>query len=67
MALIGRVIYWIATVIAALLVLGTCIVLVLGAFDAWGFKSENNILEAFVFIPALLIWAIGWGCRYILS
>jgi hypothetical protein len=64
---IGLVLYWAATVVAALLALGTVVVLILGAFNVLGFKSENNVHEAFVFIPALLIWLIGRACRYFLA
>jgi hypothetical protein len=59
--------YWVATATAALLALGTVVVLIMGAFNMWGFKSENNVLEAFVFIPALLIWLIGRACRYFMA
>jgi hypothetical protein len=62
---IGMVLYWVATAIAAFLALGTAAVLIMGAFDVWGFKSENNAIEAFVFLPALLIWLFGRACRYL--
>lgn len=64
---IGMVLYWLATAVAVFLALGTVVVLILGSFDLLGFKSENNILEAFVFIPAFLIWLIGRACRYFMS
>jgi hypothetical protein len=64
---IGMVLYWAATAVAAFLALGTVAVLIMGAFNAWGFKSENNVLEAFVFIPALLIWLFGRACRYFMA
>jgi hypothetical protein len=67
LALIGNVLYWTCTAIAVFLALGTVAVLVLGSFDVWGFKPENNVLEAFVFIPALLIWLLGRACRYLLA
>jgi hypothetical protein len=63
---IGMVLYW-ATAVAAFLALGTVAVLIMGAFNVWGFKSENNVLEAFVFIPALLIWLFGRACRYFMA
>jgi len=61
------VLYWATTIVATFLVLGTVVVLIMGAFNVWGFRSENNVLEAFVFIPALLIWLIGRACRYLLA
>jgi hypothetical protein len=61
------VLYWATTIVAAFLALGTVVVLIMGAFNVWGFRSENNVLEAFVFIPALLIWLIGRACRYLLA
>lgn len=60
---IGMTIYWIALVIALFLALGTVIVIVAGYFEMWGFRAENNILEAFVFIPALLLWLLGLASR----
>jgi hypothetical protein len=53
------VLYWTATVVAAFLALGTAVVLIMGAFNVFGFKAENNVLETFVLIPALVIWLIG--------
>ncbi|HLL26305.1 MAG TPA: hypothetical protein VKT73_01465 [Xanthobacteraceae bacterium] len=67
LARVGIALYWIASCIAAFLALGTVVVIALGMFNAMGFKSENNILEAFVFIPAVLIWLIGRACRYLLA
>jgi hypothetical protein len=64
---IGMALYWLATAVAVFLALGTVVVLILGAFDMWGFKSEDNILEAFVFIPAFLIWLFGRACRYFMA
>ena len=64
---IGIVLYWMATTVAAFLALGTVMVLIMGAFNMWRFKSENNVVEAFVFIPALLIWLIGRASRYFLA
>jgi hypothetical protein len=66
-ARIGMVFYWTANVIAAFLALGTAAVLILGTFNVLGFKSENNVLEAFVFIPAAMIWLIGRAGRYLLA
>ena len=60
---IVMMLYWAATAVALFLALGTVVVLIMGAFNLWGFKSENNALEAFVFIPALLIWLAGRFCR----
>lgn len=53
-----------ANALAAFLALGTVAVLIMGAFNVFGFKSENNVLEAFVFIPALVIWLIARICRH---
>ena len=64
---IGIALYWAATAVALFLALGTVVVLIMGAFNLWGFKSENNALEAFVFIPALLIWLAGRLCRALMA
>jgi hypothetical protein len=58
--------YWTANALAVFLALGTVVVLIMGAFNLFGFKSENNVLEAFVFISALVIWLIGRTCRHFL-
>jgi hypothetical protein len=60
---IGMTIYWLATVLALFLALGTVIVIAAAYFEMWGLRAENNILEAFVFIPALLLWLLGLASR----
>jgi hypothetical protein len=67
LARLGIVLYWVATVVAVFLAAGTVIVILMGMMGVMGFKAENNILEAFVFIPALLIWLFGRACRYVLA
>jgi hypothetical protein len=67
LARLGIVLYWVATGVAVFLAAGTVIVILMGTMGVMGFKTENNILEAFVFIPALLIWLVGRACRYFLA
>lgn len=67
LARLGMILYWVANIVAAFLALGTVAVLIMGTFDILGFKSENNVLEAFVFMPAVLIWLIGRACLYLLA
>jgi hypothetical protein len=66
-ARLGMVLYWAASAVAGFLAAGTAAVIVMGAFNVWGFESENNVLEAVVFIPAAVIWLFGRACRYVLA
>ena len=66
-ARLGMVIYWAATGIAVILALGTAVMVTLGVLGLAGYTSENAVLEAFVLVPALLIWLFGRACRYVLA
>jgi hypothetical protein len=60
------VLYWTCTGIAVFLTLGTVIVLILGSLNALGYESQNNAVEAFVFIPALAFWLLALAFRHFL-
>ena len=53
----GDAIYWLATVVAGLMV-----VFIVGDL-AIGWGQGRPILRVFALLIAVVVWLIGWGCR----
>jgi hypothetical protein len=59
---IGNVLYWIGCIAAGLTVL-----MAIGIYFADGMKKDTLIVTGFLCVLAVIPWAIGRACLYILS
>lgn len=58
---VGRTLYWLATIIAAIIV----VFAVADFFTSWA--QGAPIVRVFAFMAAALVWLIGRACRALLS
>jgi hypothetical protein len=60
-ARLGEVLYWGASVIAGLLMIGAAFAMVFGMGD------DRFLMVGFVTVFAIIVWLVGRACRYVLA